>query len=660
MSARSTLAWGLVLSAAVSACGAARSGGTAAGAPTAGSCVVSAGEAALAPLTDAGVSSAVALARWNGRVVALVADEDDRSLHAIDVERRSELGETPLAGVPSQILVASDGRVLVALRDASRVQVLAPARGAGPWALAARCAVATPVDPVSIAEAPDHGSFAVSSAWGHALTVLRASDLAVQRSIDLPREPRGVVFASDGTRVFVAHAVGAGMSIADVTTGAIRSVDARGPAEARPLRSDKGPAEKAFRRSSGQGFALAKVGPVVVEPRVLVDPGGPEALVTYYGGDGPTEIADALVVDERSERPFASALPMSGRRLAPLATVDGAGAGAADAGCLLPRGVAARPDEGTVLVTCLGSDTLVEYVVDTPNAGRRAVPRRRWSVGSGPMGVAYDPSGQAVVWSQFDRAVTFVPMPTGSLEDRVARGPGQVSRLMLGRSARLEVEGEDAGDVQLGRKLYHAAGNRALTSDGRACESCHPEGRDDGLTWQTPEGPRRTAMLAGRLDGTAPYGWNGQSKDLPSHIRETIAHLGGSGLADRELAAIVAYCRTMKSPPPEHESLEALTARGKAVFESPQAACTQCHTSARGAPFTDGARHDVQSRTPSDTQALFDTPSLRSVGGRAPYFHDGRYATLGELLDGVDGTMGHTAQLSPDDRAALQAYLRSL
>ena len=30
-----------------------------------------------------------------------------------------------------------------------------------------------------------------------------------------------------------------------------------------------------------------------------------------------------------------------------------------------------------------------------------------------------------------------------------------------------------------------------LSGDGRACASCHPDGRDDGLVWSTPNGPRQ-------------------------------------------------------------------------------------------------------------------------------------------------------------------------
>jgi cytochrome c peroxidase len=76
--------------------------------------------------------------------------------------------------------------------------------------------------------------------------------------------------------------------------------------------------------------------------------------------------------------------------------------------------------------------------------------------------------------------------------------------------------------------------------------------------------------------------------------------------------------------------------------------------------FTDGNRHDVGSRSRSDPRRSFDTPSLRFVGGTGPYFHDGRYPTLRALLLASDGKMGHTAQLSPHELEALEAYLKTL
>jgi mono/diheme cytochrome c family protein len=599
----------------------------------------------LRPLSASRTSSPVALARWRGRTVALVAYEDDRSLHAVDVARRAEIGVTPLPDAPSQVLVTSDGRVLVTLRDASRIEVLEP--GASEGSLVARCTVSAPVDPVSIAATPDDGSFVVASGWAHTLTVLRARDLALVQTVDVPREPRAVVVSADGARAFVAHAMGSGMSVVDLATGAVRPVDARGPVEERDVAAspeDK-PRKKAFRRTPVQGFALAKVAGMVIEPHVLVDPGDTEAVSPGYGGsERPTEIADVLMVDEGSERSLPPVLPSTG--LPQAAQTE-----PSTPPCLLPRAAAENTADGTLLVTCLGSDALVEYALSRSTDGPHATARHHWTVGAGPVGVAYDPAGVGLVWSQFDGVLSFVPLPAGSMEDRVAGRAGPVVRLALSRQATLA----DGGDTALGRKLFHAAGDARLSRDGRACASCHPDGRDDGLTWATPDGPRQTPMLAGRLAQTAPYAWSGTGKDLPEHLQHTLDRLGGS-LTTREISALASYCGAMKAPPPVRAT-DALALRGKAIFASKAAGCAGCHAPGL---LTDRRTHDVQTRARADVGAMFDTPSLRSVGGTAPYFHDGRYATLAALLTDVDGTMGHTAQLSRDDFEALEAYLRTL
>jgi len=98
-------------------------------------------------------------------------------------------------------------------------------------------------------------------------------------------------------------------------------------------------------------------------------------------------------------------------------------------------------------------------------------------------------------------------------------------------------------------------------------------------------------------------------------------------------------------------------ARGRRLFDTDRAGCAFCHSGAMG---TDRLKHDVHSRARADEGGTFDTPSLRFVARTAPYFHDGRFATLEELLRGSDGTMGRTRQLSDAEFADLAAYLKSL
>jgi cytochrome c peroxidase len=215
-----------------------------------------------------------------------------------------------------------------------------------------------------------------------------------------------------------------------------------------------------------------------------------------------------------------------------------------------------------------------------------------------------------------------------------------------------------------GRALFHATDDPRISRDGRACASCHPEGREDALTWSTPAGPRQTVMLAGRIAGTAPYGWFGKHRTVREHVTHTLARLGGVGLqgpADRaDLDALLAYVSAMR-PPSMRGAVEdaghaALAERGREVFLDPAVGCARCHLD--GA--TDQEAHDVKSGDVDEASLRFDTPSLRFVGGTAPYFHDGRYATLEELLEKSDGKMGHTQDLPRADLLALAAYLEDL
>src|SRR5262249_48092229 len=116
-----------------------------------------------------------------------------------------------------------------------------------------------------------------------------------------------------------------------------------------------------------------------------------------------------------------------------------------------------------------------------------------------------------------------------------------------------------------------------------------------------------------------------------------------------DLDALIAYLGAMRAPTrvgaAEDPTRTDLARRGKALFMSPQQGCATCHADGG----TDGTAHDVKSGNVIEASLKFDTPSLRYSGGTAPYFHDGRYATLEELLRASDGKMGHTAGLSPED-----------
>ncbi|MBL9028440.1 MAG: c-type cytochrome [Myxococcales bacterium] len=629
-----------------------------------------------APLSSSGQGGTVALSSWGNQVVAYVLHEDDRAIHAIDIESGMQLGVTPLDGAPASLLVLGDGRVAVTLRDENKLQLLEP--GATPGdTFAVRCSLDVPSEPFGLATSPDGATLAVTSAWAHKVLAFDVATMKLRAEVDVPREPRAVVVDDDGERAFVAHVVDAKMSVVDLPTASsaspsVRTIDLRAKKSGQlqagcqgfalakavsalpthagqpgtPASSEKPPLRGAAPPAPGEpGKAAPPTSPTapkapdsgvpqvearVFAPMVIVDPGEVEqASSGGYGSPerGPTERPLVSVVDAGAERPMTR-------------TAAGDALVSTDA-CLLPRAAAFDAGSQSLLVVCLGSNMVLRL------DGRAVDPSRRqlasFRVPAGPTGIALDEQrGRAVVFSQFASALTVVSIADG--KSREISVPAILSRM-------------PAAQLLRGRALFHATNDGRISGDGRACASCHPDGRDDAITWQTPDGPRQTIMLAGRLAGSAPFGWDGDKSTVRAHVTDTLARLRGTGMAvlsaDRaDFEDLLAYVGAMKAPKVAPDAARAaLIARGEELFQDETTSCAACHPAGR----TNGKAVVV-----STGATKIDTPSLTGVAGTAPYFHDGRFATLEELLKSPDHFMGKTVQLTRKDRVALAAYLETL
>ncbi|HEX4447250.1 MAG TPA: c-type cytochrome [Polyangiaceae bacterium] len=641
---------------------------------SAGICASSrAGASTVVPVASTRAGSTVALATRGEQTIAYVADEDGAALHVIDVGESKELGTTLLDGRPSQLLFLSDGRLVVLLRDKARGQVFEIA--GAPEKLEARCGFDTAPEPVGLAVSPDDALLVVTSGWGRALTAFDTRTLARAFEVPLAREPRAVVVSGDGKTAYVSHAVGAKASRVDLTSRIVTEVSLRASDTRRdealsslrdrieasrnakePINQDAVDAVKALEAAnpSCQGFALAMSsdpGGRVLAPQVLVDTGNTAGRAPGYGDDSsPTEVPDVAVIDAKSGQPIAASLERPSES-------PGWGGDPRDPPrpeCLLPRAAVMNPARGSLLVSCYGIDVLIEY--DGRAASPARAERTRWPVGAGPSGIAVEPTkNRAVVWSQFDHELDVVDLGAGELVDDRGHPPVAGTRIAVTSAASRGLSSEAA----LGRVLFHAVGDTRIARDGRACASCHPDGRDDALVWSTPDGPRRSIMLAGRVRSTAPYSWSGGEADLRVHLASTFDRLNGAGgLKSVELDALTAYVESMPPPPARpDDGRGALVARGAQLFASADVGCAGCHG---GAASTDNGVHDVASKGAADRLATFNTPTLRFVGGTGPYFHDGRYPTLHDLLTSNADAMGHTKQLAPADLDALEAYLRTL
>jgi len=624
----------------------------------------------VAPIAGPGQSSAVALGSMKegplaGKTLAFVADEDDKSLAVVDVDAHKQLGVVRLEGTPGQVMVLDDGRVMVTIREKNQLQVF---NAAADGSLSKGCSVGTGAEPIAMATTPDKKTLLVSNGWGHALEAYDLATLSKKATVTLPREPRTIVVDDEGKTAYVSHAVGGRISRVDLSTMKSDApiavlVDPNAqvddPARSFTLTSavtgavgnggEKAVPGRFGTRMGCQGFPLVKSTVPkgrILAPQILVDPGDPENRAQGYGDSNqPTEVANVSVIDTGPR-----AIVPASTKVIPEQFFGGDPRAPQLGECLLPRSAAVDASTSTLLVSCLGIDAVVAY--DAASANPVAVEKARWDVGSGPLGVAVDSSKhRALVWSQFERSLEIIDLDQMGAIDTKGDTHKEHDRIAL------QSMGEPMPlSVALGRQIFHAVGDTRISQDGRACASCHPDGRDDAITWATPEGPRRTIMLAGRVAGTEPLAWGGTSKDLRDHLAHTFERLNGQGLRNVELEALVSYVDALPVPPADVVHDAALANKGEALFRDAKTECATCHVEGG----TDRKVHDLGAKAHADRKGAFDTPSLKLISGRGPFFHDGRYDSLRQLLVESDGMMGHTKQLSGEDLDALEAYLNTL
>ena len=595
----------------------------------------------LRPLGRAGRGGSVVVDRE--RAVAWAADADNHALHRIDLVSLA-ITTTPIEGVPEQLVLAGD-RLAVTLRDCNAV-ALFEIDPSGAAQLVASAEV--PCDPFGLAATPQ-GELLVTSAFCHAVTALDADTLAVRWSVDVGREPRAVVASLDGARAFVTHLVGDAVTVLELDDPSPTPRRVRALGGLYRNRVDEAIGAGTLHPAAALAYAavLSESGSRLFVPHVVEQNGSSttRSIPGAYGGvpvEEETSFASVAVVSTRGERPaFGSgeAAPPQALDKAAFAAPDpsvGFVVAPAPAACRQGRAAALAGDR--LLVASQGTGEL--YELDARALDPAMSPRKRYAVGAGPKGVDVDPAlDVAVVWSQLSHEIAVVSLGSGVVERRTA------SADPLPR------------DVSAGRRLFFSELDRRISRDGRACGACHPEGRDDGLVWKLGAGPRQTPTLVGRL-GRGPFGWQAKHARLQDNMRETMTRLGGGGLSDAELDDLAAFLRQGLVTPARQATPDRLADRGRSLFTSAEVGCSGCHRLETEA--SDRGLHDVGSRARTDASGAFRTPPLLHVGATAPYFHDGRYATLEQLLDDNLDRMGSTSQLSRDDLRALAAFLRTL
>jgi mono/diheme cytochrome c family protein len=214
-------------------------------------------------------------------------------------------------------------------------------------------------------------------------------------------------------------------------------------------------------------------------------------------------------------------------------------------------------------------------------------------------------------------------------------------------------------DISLGGEARRDTGHdlfHANAGGGLACASCHPGGGDDGRTWHFKNlGPRRTQLFTMGIRGTEPLHWDGDLPTLNHLVGEVfVRRMGGAPQTQARVEAMDEWMNTLQVLPALRAHDDPAALRGKALFESSEVQCTNCHT---GEKLTNNKNEDV------GTGGAFQVPSLINVAYHQPYIHTGCAKTLHQRFDadcGGGDMHGKTSHLDAEQIDDLVAYLETL
>ena len=137
----------------------------------------------------------------------------------------------------------------------------------------------------------------------------------------------------------------------------------------------------------------------------------------------------------------------------------------------------------------------------------------------------------------------------------------------------------------------------------------------------------KSLLLAHR---TPPAMALGVRSDAEAAVRAGIKHIQFAVRPEQDAVAIDEYLRSLKPLPSPYLQAGRLSQgakRGRKIFK--KAECATCHP----APlYTDRGKYDVGTGKLGEKGKAFDTPTLVEVWRTAPYLHDGRAATIREVL----------------------------
>jgi len=558
---------------------------------------------------------------------------------------------------PSDLALSADGRWAVTANTTSDTASLVDVAGG-------KVVAEAPVGqhPFAVALSRD-GKRAVVTNWlSNTITVIDVAPPRMRVAATLPvgEEPRGVALTAEGTRAFVALAGEDSVAVIDIGGRKIvQQVEVGSEPWYLALSRDG----KRLAVGCARAQEIAVLNAATLEVSHVVRLRGRNVRHIALSPDGAWAYAPHIA--ERGRPVTRENIDNGWITASRLSRAPMEGAGPREAIALDPRGkavgdvdgAAISPDGNRIALTAGGTHELILLRLPLPfvaygGPGDHIEPElrndpqrfRRVPLGGRPLGVVFTPDGRRVIVANYLlNALQVVDVETAQVVQTLALGGPAAPSL-----------------ARRGEAIFYDA--QRSFNQWYSCHTCHVEGHTNGSNFDTfNDGsyntPKKTLSLRG-VAQTGPWTWHGWRKDLRELVRDSMTKsMQGPEPTPEDLDALMAYLATLDFRPPRRGGVAAAIQRGQALFQD--RACHTCHAPPH---YTNGGVYTVGLETPGDAHRGFNPPSLRGVGSRAPYLHDGRAGSLEEVLNRHHrpSQLIGEPDFTPEEMKDVVAFLKSL
>ena len=562
----------------------------------------------------------VALALADQDRLLLTANERSGSISIVDLPAHRVVAECPVGKRLSDLVAAP------ALNDARAEAFLCTDSAAGELKLLIRRereiavadSLAVAASPMSVRVDAEGKHAYVASLWSRRFTIVQLArdsngivHLKVASVVPLPFAPRLQALTPDGKRLIVVSAFGGELAVVDPSASKVEAV-------------------KKIPGQNIRGLAWSHDSRRLFVAQQTLNRLGYTDQADLHWGSVVSNLVRSLELDA-IEQPNRDVL--AGSQIFQLGEV---GNGAGD-----PAGLAIAED-GTLLVALAGVGEVASGPFELGNF-------RRLAVGIRPTTLLTSTDRFSLyVADAFGDSIALIPR---SAFERHSDAKAIV-HISLGPQPPLSA-------AERGERLFFDA--RLSLEKWMSCHSCHSAGHSSDLSSDTlgdgSFGAAKRIPPLGGVAETGPWAWNGSIHDLGEQVRKSMqTTLRTQAVTKAQVDDLTAYLTTLKPAPPEivtpSPSEKSAIERGQAVFTRHK--CDRCHVPPT---FTSPRVYDVGLADELGNRQ-FNPPSLRGVGQRSAFFHDGRTTSLRDVF-AVHRHPGST-QIPEAELADLLAFLRSV